>query len=191
MAVCIIDDDGIYIERGLTIERRALRGRFRTRYEKLRIEQTERSTSEKARIDAAYKPVAAALRKTQAREKLQLRSRTSSVWQRLILAIDFTGQARTRREAARRTLSGRHQAEHRILVEERKTKLRTAEKKMAGAFAPRRDALIQERDAALREKRGRHAEARMVADAARQEREAQRERGRRQLDNIIAIAKHR
>jgi hypothetical protein len=179
----------IETERKLTIERRALRGRYRTRFNDLKVQQSEEQAAAHARVDAIHKPIASALRRAQASERLDLRIRSSSVWQRLLLAIDFTGQAKGRREAARHALSVRHQGQRQVVINNRKTALTRTEEAVAARLAPQRQKLIQERDEAMREKRHRHMEVRKIADQSRQDRETQRERGRRQLDSFIAVAK--
>lgn len=176
-------------ERKLTIERRALRGRYRSRFDELKTQQNEQQAAARTRVDAIHKPIASALRRAQASERLDLRIRSSSVWQRLLLAIDFTGQAKGRREAARHALSVRHQGQRQVVINNRKAAHNRTEEAVASRFAPLRENLIRERDEATKGKRDRHMEVRKIADAARQDREAQRERGRRQLDSFIAVAK--
>jgi len=179
----------IEAERIRTIERRSLRGQFRAKFEDLRQRQIDELAQARIHVDQIHIPVAKAMRQVQAAERLELRARSSSIWQRLILAIDFTGTARGRRETARRVLSAKHKAERQIVIVNRKAALQHEVELSRSTFVPLRRDLIQARDRAQNEIRARHAEARKTADAARQEREAQRERGRLRLDTVIAVAR--
>lgn len=138
------------------------------------------------RVRGIYNPQREAIRAEQAAERQALRDRQSSLHERLLRLVDITGITRRRQDAARKMLAAEHRRQRRELTERYRTALEDAVREVRARSAAAIRQAGETRRAEVAHIRESHAEAERQAEAARQQREIEREHGRQIVEGKIA-----
>ena len=169
-------------ERRRTIERRRMVGHYRNQFRDLRTQEKAQSKAAAKATREAYAPALTQLRARQVQERLELAKKESSVFKRIAVMLDFTGTAKRRRDAARKTLSKIHRGERQQLASSYKADRQTQQEAIRASCAAARQDIVQDRDRRMASLKDRHREAQEQGDTGRQAREADREQSRASMD---------
>ena len=174
----VLEERLAYERRERTAQLRNTANVFNAQATRLRKESGLKQRTARLDVRTKFDRAREKLRDEQRREREALKDRQGKLYLRLITAIDLTGTARRRQDAARKALSAIHKAGRRAFSES----YREAEKFKVAAVRDRYDRQVVQvqgdrlkRLAALHE---RHGEAGRFADHEQQQREADREQVR-------------
>lgn len=171
------------------MERRRVRGAARRELDAVSRQQRDERTAMMNRLKEAKAPALATMRQRHRAEREALAKKESGILRRLMVAIDFTGTTKRNRDASRAVLQGAQKRERTQAAQSYRQDRKTHLEAIAGRYAPIRQEIIEARDRKLAALKERHRPAEIEADRRRQEREAERERGRTGLMERIQTAK--
>ena len=170
-----------------TLERRRLTAETRAKVADVRSDQKAEQKAVIGKLRETHTPALASLRERHARERDALKAREATLWRRVVMVLDITGRSHKRRDDARKALSVIHTEERRNLF----SKYREDRTAQVDAVRTRYEPIVQEiyrdRDQKRAVMRDRHTEADNSADQKRQEREADRDYGRSQLEVAFRV----
>lgn len=168
-----------------TLEERRLKAHFKERLATLRQERSHAYQTGIGVQKAVLSPALAQLRDRHERERAQLDARQHRLVSRVVAALDFTGGVRRSQAVARATLKAAHIADRRSMAVRAKDARQALQEGLKRLFDPRRAEIESERRGALSALKERHSRSEASADARRQLREGERERGRTQVAEAI------
>lgn len=172
-----------------TLERRRLTGTYRGQLGELRMQETAERRAALSKVRDTYSPALASLRERHAQERDALKERESTLWRRVVMVLDITGRSRQRRDDARSALAYIHTNERRDLLAKYREDRTSQQDAVRARYSPIREEIIDERSRKMGVLRERHAEAEAKDDSRRQEREADREYDRSQLETAFRVMK--
>jgi hypothetical protein len=172
-----------------TKEVRALHQEFGSCLRDLRAQERGESRQAAKTLRETQSPALASLRARQAAERQQLKDRHSSLWQKILLKVDFTGRTGKKQDAARRALARDHKDERGTLASKCRAERLLLQSEVKRRFAELKRQVAGERRAELQALAGRQAAAKARADQLRQTREADREHARIHCEQVLARSK--
>jgi hypothetical protein len=170
-----------------TLERRRVRGECRRELDIIRAQEGSERRLALEHIRKAKAPALAALRVRHRNERDALKAKESGILRRLMVAIDFTGATRRKRDAAKSALASLHKRERTAAAKDYRDTRTTHLAAVTARYSPVRQELIERRDTRLSALQERHRAAEQEADRRRQAREAEREQARARLDMTFRI----
>lgn len=167
----------------------AVKKAHRTKLDDVRAKEAAESRAAREAVKKAIAPKIADMRKQHTQQRADLKAKEGKLLNRLLVMIDFTGRTKRTQEGARKALSAVHKRERSGLAIEAKDARKTQLEAVKARYAPERQEIVDSRKRALSGLADRHSHAETRADQSRQQREAERESARRQLETNLRTYK--
>lgn len=161
-----------------TAQRRNTSNLYNARANRVRKEYRLKQRAARQNVQSKFTRSRDKLRSKQRRERAALKAGQGRIFSRIIAAIDFTGTARRRQEAARKLLSATHKKQRRSFSEKYQETKRLKVQTVRDRYSKQIAQVQAKRLSRLAELHDRHEEADRFADFDRQQRESDREQMR-------------
>lgn len=184
----VLERELMTVSRRHTLERRRVRGDCRSRIQAIRDQERSERRAAMDGLRRSKVPALAGMRARHGADHRALAARDAGILKRLVLAMDFTGTTRRKRDAAKSALQATHRRERQTTAGTYRRDRKIALAAVMARYAPMRREAIVERDARLHAMSDRHRTAEQACDARRQAREAERDRDRSRLEIGLRFA---